>query len=86
MTLAGNNPEIQRRVEKASIAAYSAAIDPIWRLKDGQKPDAEVTQKMRPLAKRFFSLCAKHGVTRTGEGSHRKIGVFETRLMQALAP
>jgi len=59
---------IRSRVEKASICTYKAALEPVWHPQ--RKPlGPEVIQKMRPLARRFFELCDKHGINR-----HRESG------------
>ena len=46
--------EIKARVEKASICAYRAAIEPIWILKKDAKVNPMLAKRMRPLAKEFF--------------------------------
>ena len=58
---------VRMRVEKASICAYRAAIEPVWNLKDsaGLKPD--MAERMRWLVKQFFELCRKHGVNHVSE-------------------
>ena len=58
---------VRSRVEKASVCAYRAALEPIW-YTDGTPLEPELAKKMRPLAKRFFELCDKHGVDRHSEG------------------
>ena len=82
--LASADGVVRMRVEKASITAYRAAIDPVWNPKEGQTFDPAVVEKMRPLIERFFELCKKHGTTRTGGGSHRKITVIEGRMRRVL--
>lgn len=54
-------------VEKASICAYRAAIEPSWVLGIGAKGDAELLVRQRPLVKKFFELCEKHGVAMVAE-------------------
>jgi len=66
LALAGSE-EVRRRVEKASVCAYRAAIEPIWYLKGPSDLDAHLAEKMRPLVRKFFELCDKHGVTRVSE-------------------
>lgn len=58
---------IRARVEKASICAWRAAIEPCWYASEG-KLDAALAERMRPMVKTLFELCAKHGVTMTNEG------------------
>jgi len=66
--------EIRRRVEKASICAYRAAIDPVWWARP-EKPvsSPELAERMRPLVKRWIELCREYGVNRVQEG-----GTFES--------
>ncbi|MBP7933037.1 MAG: DUF4838 domain-containing protein [Phycisphaerae bacterium] len=58
---------IRARVEKASICAWRAAIEPCWYASEG-KLDTALAERMRPMVKTLFELCAKHGVTMTNEG------------------
>jgi hypothetical protein len=57
---------VRARVERASICAYRAALEPIWYPRE-RPLGAEMAQKMRPLAKRFFELCEKFEVDRPRE-------------------
>jgi len=66
--LAENNA-VRDRVEKASICAYRAAIEPIWYLTDDSSVDPVLAKRMKPLVKRFLALCQKHGVTHASERS-----------------
>jgi hypothetical protein len=62
MSLA-DNETIRMRVEKLSICAYRAAIEPVWYVKDKiglARLDTHLVDRMRPLAKRFFELCEKY--------------------------
>ena len=86
MSLAEDNKAVRNRVDKASIWAYRAAIEPIWYAKPGEKIDPALALRMRPLVKRFFELCQKHGVTRTTLVSRHKIGKYEKRLRGILGP
>jgi hypothetical protein len=52
---------VKARVEKASICAWRAAIDPAWEL-PASLLDADKVQRLRPLVKRLFELCAKFEV------------------------
>ncbi|MBN2315199.1 MAG: DUF4838 domain-containing protein [Sedimentisphaerales bacterium] len=61
------NDVIRSRVEKASICAYRAALEPIWYIKDKSKIDPDVAERMRPLVERFIELCDKYGVTHASE-------------------
>ena len=61
-----DSDEIRARVEKASICAYKAAIDPVWNPRDKPLEPDEV-KKYRPLVKRFFELCDRYGVDRPRE-------------------
>ncbi len=59
---------IRRRVEKASICAYRAAIEPIWYIEDPSKVDPALAKRMRPLVRRFLKLCGKYKVIQDREG------------------
>jgi len=61
------NDAVRARVEKASICAYRAAIEPIWYTKDKSSIEPALAKRMRPLVKRFLDLCEKHGVTNVSE-------------------
>ncbi len=63
------NDIIRSRVEKASICAYRAAIEPIWYVDDKSSVDPAVVEKMKPLVKKFLELCKKHNVARISEGT-----------------
>ena len=84
MKLAGDDDAVRNRVEKASIAAYRAVIDPVWNPRDGQEFEPAVAERMRPFIARFFELCKKHGATRTAEGEHRKLTVVKERMHRVL--
>jgi hypothetical protein len=56
-------------VEKASICAYRAALEPIWYIKDKSDVDPALAERMQPLVKRFVELCEKYGVTNASENS-----------------
>jgi len=84
MRLAGGNEAVRNRVEKASIWAYRAAIEPVWYVKDGEKIDPDLARRMRPLVRRFFELCKKYGASRTTEHSRDKLEIFEKRLRRLL--
>jgi len=76
------NETVRARVEKASICAYRAAIEPIWYIKDRSKLDPGLAQRMQPLTQTFLELCAKHGVTRVSE--HSAIEPESARLKRIL--
>lgn len=59
---------VRARVEKASICAYRAAIDPVWDLPGGKPLDAATAQRLRPLVRRLFELIAKYQVPEWNEG------------------
>jgi hypothetical protein len=63
---AADSDAVRERVEKASLCAYRAALEPIWYRSEGTLPQ-EQAAKMRPLARRFFELCEKHHVDRPQE-------------------
>jgi len=62
-----DSDELRTRVEKASLCALRAAIEPIWRAKDPRQLSAAVARRLRPVARRFFALCRKHRVSRFAE-------------------
>ena len=53
---------LKARVEKASICAYRAAIEPAWAAPDDKPLDPALIARTRPLVKRLFELCAKYKV------------------------
>jgi len=60
---AAENETVRLRVEEASICAYRAAIEPVWKLGKDEKIDAKTAGQMRPLAAKFFSLCKEYGLS-----------------------
>ena len=54
---------IRTRVEKASMAAVRAALEPVWHAERAEDVDPGLAARMRPLARRLFGLCSQHGVT-----------------------
>ena len=74
------NDTVRARVEKASICAYRAAIEPIWYIKDKAKVDPALAKRMRPLVRRFLELCDTYGVTHASERS--RIEAESERLRQ----
>jgi hypothetical protein len=61
------NDVIRNRVEKASICAYRAAIEPVFQAKTPSSLSPEMKKKLQPLVDRFFALCKKYNVTRIRE-------------------
>jgi hypothetical protein len=64
-----DNEKVKSRVEKASLCAYRAVLEPIskrdfpvWKIKEGTEIDPNLAEKMRPLAQEFFRLCDKFGL------------------------
>ena len=58
-----DNEALKSRVEKGSICAYRAAIDPAWEVPTDKRPlAADEVAKYRPLVKAMFELCAKYEV------------------------
>jgi hypothetical protein len=55
--------EVRARVEKASVAAVRAALEPVWYAESAEDLDASLAERMRPLARRLFELCDRHGLT-----------------------
>jgi hypothetical protein len=67
------NEAVKARVEKASICVYRAAIDPVWKLKEGTTVDPVLAKRMRPLVKEFFRLCGKYGLAGHVAGHRQRI-------------
>jgi hypothetical protein len=65
---AAESPEIAARVDKASIAAYRLAIEPVWGCENAAALAPDLRARMRPLVARFLELCAAHKVDRASEG------------------
>ena len=70
-----NDDPIRARGEKASISAYRGALEPCWSTPEGGSLDPALAERMRPLARKFFELCRKHGVTRVSEGGDMETAV-----------
>ena len=76
------NDAIFRRVEKASICAYRAAIEPIWYVEDPDRVDPSLAKRMRPLVQRFLELCEQYKVKQDREG--RPFEVTSRRIRDAV--
>jgi len=65
-----DSEKLKARVEKASICAHRAAIEPVWekKLPLSLHLDEATIRRMRPMVREFFGLCRKHGVTMVSEG------------------
>ena len=85
MRLAGDDEVLKERVDRASVWAVRAAIEPVWHLKEGDAVDPALAARIRPLVDRFFELCKTHGVTRTGLTETTSIDKYETKLRKLLA-
>ncbi len=72
---------IRSRVEKASVCAYKAALEPVWYPDRAPLPE-DLVQKMRPVARRFFELCEKYRIDRHRE-SREDIASARRRLKAA---
>ncbi len=59
--------EVRARVEKASLCALRAALEPCWYLENGAELDPASKEQLRALARRFFDRCGKYGVTQVSE-------------------
>ena len=70
--LAENDTQRQR-AGKASIWAYRAAIDPVWKLKKDAAIDPALGRRMRPLVKEFFRLCGQYGLAGRIAGHRQRI-------------
>ncbi len=81
LTLAKSS-EVRTRVEKASMAALRAALEPVWHAEKAEDVDPGLAARMRPLARRLFELCSQHGVTYVS--LHNTIGHVRSRLEATL--
>jgi Domain of unknown function (DUF4838)/Glycosyl hydrolase family 67 N-terminus len=82
LTLA-DDEAVKARVEKASICAYRCAIDPAWETPHENAPVApDLAAKVRPHARHFAELCAKHNVQMFNE--HMTIDEALERLREIL--
>ncbi len=68
LTLAGDDESLRARVEKASICAYRAALEPLFDLSGDAIADPKLIARMAPLIERFTALCERYGVTMLSEG------------------
>ncbi|MHC4181474.1 MAG: DUF4838 domain-containing protein, partial [Planctomycetota bacterium] len=73
---------VRARVERASVCAYKAALEPVW-YADKKSVKPELIEKMRPLARRFFQICEEHGIDRHRE-SREDIAAARKRLKGVL--
>jgi len=73
---AAENSTIKDRVEKASVSAYRAAIDDVWKLPAGTVIQQSAAAYLKPLCVEFFRLCDKFGV---------EVSVHKTRIYGILA-
>ena len=71
------NDVVKARVEKASICAYRAAINPLWELKKGAFIDPALAEQMRPIVKEFFRLCNKYGCVVLASRSESEVQIRE---------
>ena len=85
LRLAGGDEVLQQRIDKASVWAYRAAIEPVWHLQEDDVIDPALAGRMRPLVDRFFELCRTHGATRTGLSERTSIKKYEVKLRKILA-
>lgn len=82
------NQTIRERVEKASICAYRAAVEPVlsypynWKKINKAELDPVLVERVKPLAKRLFELCDKYDVDRAG--MYTKIEDYRDRLKKLI--
>ncbi|HOZ46425.1 MAG TPA: DUF4838 domain-containing protein [Candidatus Hydrogenedentes bacterium] len=79
LELAGDDGLVRARVEKASVCAYRAALEPFFNLSSDGMADPELIARMAPLLERFTALCETYGVEMLSEG-----GTFEAFKTQQL--
>ena len=93
------NETIKSRVEKMSIAAYRAMLEPVWYIEhtsgdeawmmtateaDGSAASEQLVNEMKPVAKRFFALCEKYGAERVREGDSITMKDVKKRVLGLL--
>ena len=66
-TSLADSDAVRSRVEKASICALRAAVEPVWYAEKKEDVDPKLAERMRPLVRRLFELCQAHGVTNAWE-------------------
>ena len=78
---------VRERVEKASIAAYRLAIEPVWvgsgppvRIAEPASVDPKQLNELRPIIQRFLDLCGRYGVDRVRDSE--KFGTVQTQLQR----
>ena len=79
------NETVRLRVEKASLCALRAAVDPLRSIdsKEGlAKLDPALVEWMRPQAKRYVELCKKHGANLMT--ANTGVSYFHNRLKKVL--
>ncbi len=69
MAAAGTDEILRARVEKASLTALRAAIEPVWEkaLPLATLVDAPTLERMRPLVREFFRLAHKYKIKMVNE-------------------
>lgn len=76
--------EVRARVEKASVCALRLALEPVWRAKDLGRVEPEVLAAMRPIARRFLTLCDRFGIDRHRE--HAPLSSVRQHLERIAGP
>lgn len=66
MTLAPDDM-IRQRVEKASICAYRAAIEPVWKISGKSPVGPGVAEQAKPYVARWIELCRRYKVAQVYE-------------------
>lgn len=64
-----NSDEVRQRVEKASICAYRAAIEPVWYVENETELanlDHQLVSRIKPLMFHYFALCEKYEPQKQG--------------------
>ncbi|MCP4642210.1 MAG: DUF4838 domain-containing protein, partial [bacterium] len=67
--LLADDEVVRARVEKASICAYRAALDPFLSPSADSLADADMIRRSLALREQFIALCQKFGVERMAEGT-----------------
>ena len=67
---------IKQRVEKASICALRAAMEPVWDFQESDSVDPETARRLRPLVRQFLRLCDKYEIGRSVAEPRQRLADF----------
>lgn len=79
------NETVRARVEKASVCAWRAAIEPVWRMQKKEQLvglDPALIERMKPIARKLKELTDKYGVNRVT--SRDTVNPYHKRMKRLL--